>query len=593
MYKNYNKLRVIIVVVLSQMLCLILMIIPSSAKTLFESANNSTMNFQEPVILSAFDGINVTIQPDPKILAVTIVTKNKGKDTVMIFDEPSLAATGLLMFDSVGNLLPYTEEEDQRQAFPNRQTLYLAPGKSLTQVFALNQYYQFNNKGVFYVFYSQYVIVGAGKRVGSPILQLILNGEMRPNWKVVPAVPQPPPSMSPQLENQMQEHSYPKYKIPTDGPIATLTQISAAVQAGDLEQVKQLCYQANTDPPPLFVAEAEEAIAMSKLCVALQSKFSVNPEQNIARTHPSPEEFSHFLAELNPNSMKINDDIASVGIFYYQEGKFVPSNSFAFHFRNVNGEWLLDSWATFKSQLNVSQYNLNVENDLKEAQMFNSLTQDLENNRFTNLQDFNAVADQQMIAIDRWFMAQSLKGSVKPIGSAATNVGPVLSRPITFLGTSLVIKPDPNQPIVTVTMTNDGNQPVTLWSGMMGWNLVVIGLNGRPPLPTQDRYLISQSKSFMEPTKGQAPLTPGMSISKEFDIGHYWVIYPNGTYYVFVRRFVSMGRMGGPVESPVLKLTLHTGKRPEWEVVPRSAIPEPKPLLPNNNSSTTVPATQN
>jgi hypothetical protein len=372
-----------------------------------------------PEYVTTFDGVSIAVHPDPKTPSITAIITNDGKDTVTIVERVYISESGLLMFDSAGNFLPFTNAEKKRMVLPHPNNEFkLAPGKSLSNFFILSQYYQFNGPGVFYVYVSRMVIGGTWKGdwtsglqlkyVRSPILQLTLKTGAPPIWKVVPAIPLPNSASQGSQGSQLIIPPYPRHQIPTTGPIATLAQISIAVHTGDLEQIKRLCYQSDSGPEALFVDDAESAIALTIFCNALQKRFGVNPEQHLAQTHSSPETFSRFLNELNLNSLKINGDEASVGILEYQRGKFVPG-SFAFYFRKVNGYWLLDSWATYKRIMSIKQYLLEVQYRHKQMQMFNSLTQSLIDNHFANLQEFIIYANQQTTAIVNWFMTQSIK----------------------------------------------------------------------------------------------------------------------------------------------------------------------------------------
>lgn len=370
---------------------------------------------QPPKPVKTFRGVRILIHTKKKKLGIETTTENRGKNIVTLISGGQFGWK-LSVFDRDGHKLSHSAARTKKHIIPHRKLIYLDPGKSIKRIFILSQYYQIPSQGVFYVYVSRWVAGGkwsGGSTIGlvqkfvrSPILKLTLHQGAVPAWKVVHAVPHHKPAPQTQPSNTP---PYPKYKVPATGPIAALAALSKAVQASDLDRVKQLCYEKKIKPG-YITAMAKEAIVIRRFSLAVQNKFGMNPEKRLTRTHSTPESFSHFLKELNPKTLKIKGNMAKVGVWYIHKGKLLPMPSFAFHFRKVKGHWLLDSWATYKSVFKTkARYRLGVEHKLRQAKMFDSWTHTLAKRHFANLHAFEAFTAPQETAEDHWFMKQSMK----------------------------------------------------------------------------------------------------------------------------------------------------------------------------------------
>ncbi len=149
--------------------------------------------------------------------------------------------------------------------------------------------------------------------------------------------------------------------------------------------------------------------------------------------------------------------------------------------------------------------------------------------------------------------------------------------PVThFHGASITLKPDRQRPALTVTITNRGNQPLTLWSGYSGgWSLLAFGEDGRAVPPTERQR--ARWRAAPMPARIPSPCKLGGSLGRSFKIGHYREITATGIFYIYATRWVSAGARTAIVRSPILKLTLRNGRPPDWNVVPSVPQPETRP----------------
>lgn len=393
----------------------------SSTTTIGGKPASPAQNRVEPVAIATFrlapihfhttyHGVTLSIAPSRRRLIVTATITNHGGRVVFV-QHGAMRKWTFGVLDVRGrSLVKQRHLPAHTEGFDSP----LPPGRSKVQKFSLERLPGLAAPGTFYVYSTAPILakpVGNGRLktvyFRSPILRLILAVGKPPAWKVVAAMPRPQrrprrrrvPAVVP---------PYPRFKIPGTGPIATLSGIAKAVGSQDLDAVRKLCYKGHHAVLPFYVAFAAQAIAEDQCIASGKKKFSVNPWP---RLQPSPQVFSNILSRLNPRSLKVNGNTASVGIFWFHRGKFIAFPSFGYHFRKVNGRWLLDSWATQESARGPSlrSYRLNVENSLRQAETFESLAKDLAAGRFVSLSDLRAAARHRFGAVSDWFMLQSMK----------------------------------------------------------------------------------------------------------------------------------------------------------------------------------------
>lgn len=361
-------------------------------------------------------GAIMTIKPTKGRLEVAATITNRGRHTVILFTGRRWLGWRLRAFDGGGRPL--------RSALPplpraGPRLIYLRPGHSLSRRFDIAGWPELRSPGGFYFYAQRWVLGAVGVKRGrgspvlaSPILRLILRKGKTPLWKAASAVPRlhyrPPPLAPP----------FPAYKVPRRGPIATLAGISQAVHSGDLNRVRQLCFSSGGGHEPFYVADAEEAVALARMCRAVGARFGpvvgARFERGLARTHPSPEGFTQLVAELDPHTLKIDGKRASVGILYWQKGKFVPTGNL-FCFRLVKGQWLLDSRATLATSYffrrDPGLYARNVAAHLSAAHAFDGLARALAGGRFATLAEFRKALRSQLVAQSRRFLVESMKNN--------------------------------------------------------------------------------------------------------------------------------------------------------------------------------------
>ncbi len=376
-----------------------------------------------PPPVAEFGGVRITATPGTKPLSIKFETVNGGRKVATLFEisNPPRRPHGcrLHAFDRFGNSLPDSTAWLKKVGPPHHSRLvHLAPRHSISEIFTLAGRFKLAPPGRFYFYAVRSVITGSykgGNPAGfaqasliSPILQLTLRKGHAPTWNIVQAVPKP--KETPSNAVLATAPRFPEYRIPTTGPIATLAQIAQAAKSHDLAAVRKFCYDGHHAAEPFYVALAEQAIAEGRCVAAAKERFGIDPWPQI---EPSPAAFSQLLLRLNPQSLKVHNDLASVGVLWLHAGKLIPFPSFAYHFRKVRGYWLLDSWATQSSIPHSSErsYRLNVDNCLKQARVFDHLKRDLVAGKFADLRTFKVFARRRMGAVSDWFVLQSMKGN--------------------------------------------------------------------------------------------------------------------------------------------------------------------------------------
>lgn len=367
-----------------------------------------------PIQVGRFSGVRIVLVPARNSLVIRALTENHGMEIATLIRGGRFGCQPVI-YDRNGRKLRYSALREKLINAGQTHLVFLDPGATRKRVFVLKSYLAKLRTGRYFVEISRLVIRGkyaggetanlAQKFVVAPILRLTIRSGLPPVWKVVGSVPRPKPGPRPATPAVP---AFPRYVIPKTGPIATMSMIAQAVGAHNLNQVRQLCYSGGHSTTPFYLASAKEAIAATRYCRAVQKRFGVNLEKQIS---PSPDMFQHFLAELNPRSLKIKGEKASVGALWFDKGKFVPMPSFAFHFRRIRGRWLLDSWATYSSNppTSLASYRRNTEYCLREARMFDSLARAASGTQFANYHEFNIFAEHRMVAQDDWFTLQSMK----------------------------------------------------------------------------------------------------------------------------------------------------------------------------------------
>ncbi len=541
-----------------------------------------TMQIMRPKPVKTFAGTHILAAPRNRPLEIRTTTVNRSRSFVTISKGGSFGCR-LSVFDASGTRLRSPAFWIGPGGAASGRSFYLAPGASTKNAFVLKGNAPFNATGVFFVYVSRLVVKGkwdggsvVGMRQGfvrSPIMKLTLRKGWPPLWQVVSRVPRPPPGTMPVQRLALTPH-YPPYRIPTTGPIAVLAQISKAVRAGNMQAAKQLCWHGSRQPPPFYVASAEEAVAIQNYCRALGKQFGraigAKALRGLGQIHPSPEGFSHTLKVLNFRSLRIKGDRASVGTLWFNGKKIVPMPKFAFCFRKVNGHWLLDSRASYRWTLTSGGYQLNVENSVKEAQIFDSLTRELAAGRFATLAELIAVADRKMAVENDWFTSQSLHSTPRPVANsgrpAVTN-----SWAVSAHGVGITLAPGTGTNLVA-TLANDGNQMASLLNGgPFGWSLFVFGANGRGMGISQKQQ--ARLRAAAQPV-GRIPLAPGGSVRKTFNIARYCVLPAHGTFYIYASRFITVGGASTPIRSSIIKVRLRKGQPPLWQLA--SSLPKLK-----------------
>ena len=524
-----------------------------------------------------FHGVRISLKPVPGQIAVKAKITNEGGNAVWL---PGPIRWELALLDNTGNLIRTVRSLRRPPAAGSTvyKSIILKPGKSFsTKPFFVNT--DTERRGTFYIFVQREVTAGRGKTstlnsvtIRSKILRLTIRPGTLPAWRIVKRIP---PSIPHAPVVQLSTNPpYPTHRIPTTGPIAALAEISKAVRAGNIQAVKQLCWHGSRQPPPVYVANAEEAIAMMKFCHAIGRQFGrpigAKALRHLEQTHPSPKGFSRFVEELNLRSLRINGNRASVGTLWFNGRKFVPMPKFAFHFQKIRGHWLLDSRATYKEMLTARQYQLNVENSVKDTQIFDSLSQGLLEGRFATLAEFTATADRKMAAENDWFTSQSLHGKPRPVANSGNRVVPT-GWAVSAHGVSITIAPGAGTNLVA-TLANNGSQMAScLNGGPFGWSLFVFGANGQGMGISQKQQ--ARLRAAAQPA-GRIPLAPGSSVRKTFNIARYCVLPAHGTFYVYASRFITVGGASAPIRSSILKVILRKGQPPRWRMA--SSLPSLK-----------------
>lgn len=517
--------------------------------------------------IAEFAGVRIVIRPRGQALVLAASLANTGKRPVTLIkgDQSDWRPR---MFDRSGRVVP-----SPRSQWQPGHLVYLAPGGIRRKTFALRRYFTLPEAGVFYVYVSRLVLTGKWdggalrgvqqQYVRSAILRLTLRKGKRPSWKIVASVP----AWKHRFPARPPAPPYPTLKIPSKGPIATLVAISKEVHDGDLKGVRHLCC-GNGYGPGDTVAQAKLAIAIHKYCQALQRRFGADPEKRLTRSHPTPELFSHFLAEIDPATLKLTGHTASVDILWFHGGKFVRMPGFSFRFRQVNGRWLLDQRATYQG-LAEGRYRADTQHWLKQAKVFDALTRRLRAGRFRSLAAVYAATDRELAAEGR--RTASRPGHKRKTPAPDRGLGRSHALPQAYKGVRISIVADPQKPVVTAIVTNTSNHGATLWKGQFGWQLVASNSHGWGLGATR-----AQQALWRGQPRGEHPvlLGPGISMSKRFNLPRLRVMPKHGVFYVQVRRIVTVDGLACPISSPVLQLTLKLRAPPSWKVV--STMPQPR-----------------
>ncbi len=515
-----------------------------------------------------FAGVRIFVRARRGSLALAASLTNGGKRPVTLLKGSPLRWRPR-MFDRTGRAIQSSHAQWQPGRFE-----YLAPGGVLRKVFALDRYYTLPRTGVFYVYLSGLVVAGKWdggsmrgveqKYVRSAILRLTLRKGSKPSWKIVASVP----VWERVFPTRPPEPPYPKFKVPSTGPIATLAAISRAVDAGDLRGVQRLCCDSGYGPG-FFVAMAHLAIATRKYCQALKRRFGADPEVALTRRRPTPETFAHFLAELDPATLRVSGHTASVGILWFHGGKFMRMPGFSFRFHQVKGQWLLDQRATYPGTATAGGRHLNIRGDLRQAKIFGSLARAVASGRLGSLRAAYAATDHELARETLWSVGRR-HGSEGGLPAPGVRPGPGLARE--YWGVRISLRADPKRAAVVATISNRGRRTAIVWhGGPFSWRLLVFNARGWGLGVTK-----AQQKRWQAPQPGERRihLRPGASLSRIFHVRRYCVLPAQGIFYLYVTRFVAVGGASCPVASPILRLTLKRGALPAWKVV--SAVPQPK-----------------
>ena len=100
-----------------------------------------------------------------------------------------------------------------------------------------------------------------------------------------------------------------------------------------------------------------------------------------------------------------------MGTLWFNGKQFVPMPDFVFRFRKFGSRWLLDSRATYRGTLTARQYRLNVENSLRESDVFGTLAREVNTGKLTTLAEVAAAARRRLAAVGDWFTLQSMKNN--------------------------------------------------------------------------------------------------------------------------------------------------------------------------------------
>ncbi len=540
-------------------------------------------------IATNFHGAAITIKPEQGRLAIKATITNSGRSSLFLF-QGGFDGWHVFAFDDKGRSLQRIRDQS---AFTG--VVRFRAGASTSHIFTLAHYFRWRPAkaepdqlgttthaanggekppiaGTFYVYVMRQVATKtASAFVKSPILKLELRPGAAPAWREVNVIPHP-------KIRRTATHVLPPlpaaYPIPGTGPIVTLATIDRAVHAGNMQEVQQLCCHEPTTP--FYVAAAQAAVDAKQVCAIVQKKFgkaaAISLNQFLTSTGSSPDTFSRFVRELDPRSLRITHGTATVGVVYFHLGKFVRVPSFKFCFRRIHGRWLLDSRATMATAgIANKMYRLNVGNALRKARIFASLSNKLAAGRFATLSEFQHKVDQQLAENSERFMARVKFHPVHRSGPQAVTVQ-VPQKNYGFSGVRMTLMGNPNQATVIAIIKNYGRHTVTLWNGgVFGWSLSAFASDGRSLAPTSHQQSLWRASA---PAQLHTSLTPGASLAKHFHVRHFWMIPRTGTFYVCVRRFVTLGGFGGYVQSPVLKLVLKKGPRLVWKTV--QTMPQPK-----------------
>ena len=358
-----------------------------------------------PPSVIQYHGAVISLKPIPKRLAVRAELANRGTRTVLAVKGRGYGWR-LCAFNGLGRPLAAAG-----RALTTETLVTLRPGASLTRTFTVGRYCRGERTGMLYIYVVRWMAVNNGltSALMSPIHRLRFRKGQPPAWKIVPSIPMPRPGAKARVRKGTPP--YPPHIIPKTGPVAALARIARAVDSGNVSKAEALCLPEQAVPQPLIAAMAVEAVNLARLRAVILKQFGVDWCKGMEDLHPSPAEFPQFLEELNPQTLKIRGNKASVGTVYYNGKAFVPFPGFDFRFRKIRSHWLVDSWATYRHISTPARYRQNVIGDLREARLFRSLTDQIKAGRFTNLHEVLKSADRRLAVEDDWFTLQSMKNN--------------------------------------------------------------------------------------------------------------------------------------------------------------------------------------
>jgi len=524
-----------------------------------------------------FEGVTIRLTFAPDRCAVSAVTVNRGRNRARLVKWSNFGCR-LHAFDASGKAIGTLGWLRTSRVF------LLGAGKSTTHKFLLRRLAGFKRVGVYYFYATRCVFTGrpparAGTPLGeyaylrSPIVELKFRIGRAPIWRVVAALPQPGKVRS---VAKVRPALLPPHQIPVTGPIAAFATFVKAVESGDAKAAERLCYQGHAALPPLYAANAAEAIAMVNLSRLLASKFGFNPEKRLAMLGPSPKLFRNSLRAMDFSSLRISGDRATVRQWVFYRGHWEHFPHFKICFRKIRGHWLIDSMATYSHLLSPAAYKLNIINAQKRTRIYDKLASDVAAGRFKTIGDFNADAANLFAAESHWFMERSISISARvrnharvtpPVGHGAPKWA------IDEYGVKLSLVPGPGTSVVA-TVRNNGFRTVSLSRNFPAWLVSVFGANGYP-LVMRQKYGARWDAGAQQPPKPGVPLPPGGTVRKQIDLGRRYRLPAAGKIYICVSRRFGIRGLGGECRSRILTLTVRRGEPPRWGKA--QAFPSVKP----------------
>jgi hypothetical protein len=371
---------------------------------------------------------------------------------------------------------------------------------------------------------------------------------------------------------------FPPYSAPVGSPLRVPGEIASAVAAGDIGTVEQLCVHGSRHPAPLAVAKAQAAVALLGLRGLIIRCFGRNAGaqslRQLAGIHPAPSDFKLWASEINPQTLKVDDNRASVGLWQVMRGKPIPMPNYRVEFLRIGGRWLLDSRGTLMSLgQNAAGYRRKVVCALRQARALRDIKKALASGRIKTqaallerltapavLGTTTANAIQKLDALMRGGL-----GNGPAVGKSGTMPGAVAPWGLEVNEVSIRLIPAGKGLAFRAIIKNAGTRAVTLAGGPnFGWSIFGCSSKGRG-LPYR-RMGKADVPAGVSPGK-QSVLAADGSRAAKFSIKRIFILPSRGTFYFWVTRFTKVGRVGGPVTSPVLKLVLRNGRTSRWTTV--------------------------